>query len=78
MPLENPQNQKVIARVMTVAAAVETIVITENVTTSILKERRRETLEMSVQMLMNVNLYIRYTNTVQNQIYTNEFNIATS
>lgn len=59
MPLENPQNQKVIARVMTVAAAVETIVITENVTTSILKERRRETLEMSVQMLMNVNLYIK-------------------
>lgn len=59
MSLENPQNQKAIARVMTVAAAVETIVITENVTTSILKERRRETLEMSVQMLMNVSLYIK-------------------
>lgn len=63
MPLENPLNQKVIARVMTaivvVVVAVERTGTMANATTSMPNERRREILEMSVQMPMNASLYIK-------------------
>lgn len=75
MQLENLQKQKVIVLAMTVVAVAETIVIMVNAIIVIVKEKRREILEMLVQMLMNDNPYIKvYTHKNKNQIYTNEFN----